>query len=51
MSRNIQGKYGTSIQLLEKYAPPEVSLMVGGGVVGVCGQNICYHAAAFRDSL
>ena len=22
---------------------------VGGG--GVCGQNACYHAAAFRDSI
>ena len=22
-----------------------------GGREGVCGQNICYHAPAFRDSL
>ena len=23
---------------------------VGGGGGGVCGQNICYHVAIFRDS-
>ena len=23
----------------------------GGGLRGICGQNVCYHGAAFRDSL
>ena len=27
------------------------NILGGGGGVGVCGQNICYHAAAFCDSL